>query len=72
VRGMTYEDWVYLDPRDWPHTPPLDVYLRIEKENRNLFWYVDSGHIQNLLDEAIDRLEECTCSGGLSSSSETP
>ncbi len=34
----------------------LDEY--IASEERNLFWKLSPGEVQNLLDEAIERIEE--------------
>lgn len=50
-------NWDVLDPHDWPHTPPLAVYRELEKLDPNLFWRMGSGHAQNLLAEANDRLD---------------
>lgn len=45
------------DPSKWPHTPPLSVYLELEKNDSSLFWRMGSGHAQNLLDEAVEKIE---------------
>jgi hypothetical protein len=39
-------------------TMGLDAYIELEKFDRNAFWRLDSGHHQNLLDEAITRMQE--------------
>lgn len=39
-------------------TMPLSDYIEMEKADSNLFWRLDSGHHQNLLDEAIELIEE--------------
>lgn len=44
------------DLNDGP-TMPLDEFIEKEKEMSKLFWYLDSGHHQNLLDEAIERMQ---------------
>jgi len=36
----------------------LKEYIEKEKEDSNLFWKLSEGDRQNLLDEAIDRLED--------------
>lgn len=35
----------------------LNEYIEKEKEDSNLFWRLSSGEHQNLLDEAIEKLE---------------
>ena len=55
---MRYEDWFNLEPRDWPHTPPLDVYLALTAEHPNLWWMIGCGHHLNLFEDAVTRLEE--------------
>lgn len=35
----------------------LDEYIRQSETDSNLFWRLDSGEIQNLLDEAIELIE---------------
>ena len=35
----------------------LDEYIRQSEADSNLFWRLDSGQIQNLLDEAIELVE---------------
>lgn len=43
---------------DWDGaTPPLDAFLEAEKTDRQLWWRIGCGHHQNLLDEAVERLE---------------
>lgn len=58
---MTTEDaikfWRETAPEDWPHTPPLEIFLALEKEDRHLFWRVSSGHIENLLEEAVETIK---------------
>jgi len=45
---------------DWDDNAPtnVDQFLEMYKENDNVFWYVSQGHIQNVLDELINRLNE--------------
>lgn len=38
----------------------LDEYREKSKNNHNLFWTLQSGEHQNLLDEAIDKIDELT------------
>lgn len=47
------------DPKGWPHTPKLSVYLRLAKGDPKLWWRIDCGHHENLFDEALEALEEC-------------
>ena len=35
----------------------LDEYVRQSETDSNLFWRLDSGQVQNLLDEAIELIE---------------
>ena len=53
-RMSDFED---RDPKDWPHTPSLEIFLALEKRDPNLRWRAGMGHMDNLLDEAIERLE---------------
>lgn len=39
-------------------TVSLEQWAVMEKLNRNVFWMVDCGHHQNLLDKALERIEE--------------
>lgn len=43
---------------DMALTPSLAEYRKMEEKDSNLFWRLDCGHHQNLLDEAIDLLDE--------------
>ena len=50
------------DTPDWDAinagpTPSLDEYAALEKADPNAFWRLDSGHHQNLLDEALAEVE---------------
>lgn len=47
-----------LNPEEWPHTPPLEVYMELQKQDSNIFWRMPTGHLENLLDEALERIEE--------------
>jgi len=38
-------------------TVSLEEYKRLDAKDSNAFWRLDSGHIQNVLEEAIDRIE---------------
>lgn len=49
--------WAEHDPKDWPYTPPLDVARKLLGADGNLFWRLESGHHQNLLDAALDRVD---------------
>jgi hypothetical protein len=40
------------------HTMSLDNYIRGSETDPNLFWRLDCGDHMNLLDEAIDRIED--------------
>lgn len=46
------------DPDDWPHTPPVHVFLALQDKDPNLWWRMSSGHGQNIADDAIDMCEE--------------
>lgn len=46
------------EPNDWPHTPPLWVFLTLQDKNPNLWWYMADGHRQNIAEDAIDKHEE--------------
>lgn len=46
-----------VDPDLWPHTPPLEVFLELYEEDRNLWWKIGCGHHENLFDAAIERIE---------------
>lgn len=39
-------------------TPPLEEFLTAYYEDDNVFWQLASGHHQNLLDEAVDRMQQ--------------
>ena len=43
---------------EWPSTPPLETYQALCKEDDNLFWRLDPGDAQNLLEDALARLEK--------------
>ena len=36
------------EPNDWPHTPPVHVFLTLQEQDPNLWWRMSSGHGQNL------------------------
>jgi hypothetical protein len=38
-------------------TPPFEVFLTHQTYDPNLFWRIGCGHHQNLLDDAITRIE---------------
>lgn len=38
-------------------TPPFEEYLAEEKKDPNFWWRIACGHHQNLLDDAIERIE---------------
>ena len=46
-----------VDPDQWPHTPPLDVWRALYEDDDNLVWRAGIGHVVNALDEALERLE---------------
>lgn len=46
------------NPDEWPHTPPLAVYRELASKDRNLWWRMDAGDAQNLLEEAIEQIDE--------------
>jgi hypothetical protein len=48
------------DPDEWPHTPPVHVFLALQDKDPNLWWRMSSGHGQNIAEEAIDLCEELT------------
>ena len=39
-------------------TVSLEQWAEMEKHNRNAFWMIDCGHHENLLDKALERIEE--------------
>jgi len=49
-----------LTRKDWRNDYPADVdkWLAIYAQDKNLFWFSDSGHIQPVIDELILRLEQ--------------
>ena len=52
----SYEiDWG-VEPSEWPYTPPLSVYRDLIIPDPDLFWRMDSGHVQNVLEDALDQL----------------
>lgn len=46
------------DPNDWPHTPPVHVFLALQDKDPNLWWRMSSGDGQNIAEDAIDMCEE--------------
>ena len=46
------------DPDEWPHTPPVYVFLALQDKDPNLWWRMPSGHGQNIAEDAIDVCEE--------------
>lgn len=50
-------DWD-VDPDEWPHTPPLDEFLRLYEEDDNIWWRTGCGHHLNLFDAACERLDD--------------
>lgn len=46
------------DPSEWPHTPPLHVFLALMDEDDNTWWRAGLGHGLNAFDAAIERIEE--------------
>lgn len=46
-----------LAPDSRAPTCPIADYIEAEKLDGNLFWRIDSGHHQNLLDDAIEQIE---------------
>lgn len=48
-----------LNRSNWDNDQPTDVdrWLEIYSQDDNLFWSTDTGHIQNVLDGLIERLE---------------
>lgn len=46
------------DPDEWPHTPPVYVFLALQDKDPNLWWRMSSGHGQNIAEDAIDMCEE--------------
>ena len=49
-----------LSRKDWDNDQPTDVdkWLAIYKQDDNLFWETHEGHLQNVIDELIWRLEQ--------------
>lgn len=52
------EDFVFTTGNvdEWPHTPPLAVWVRLDQEDHSLRWRVGPGHLHNLLDDALEAL----------------
>lgn len=48
MRGFDY----HAEP-----TPNLDDWIRVYEADDNEFWRTPFGHLQNLLDEAIERMQ---------------
>ena len=48
---MSEDVWDDGDPTD------AEKFLRLYADDNNFFWRVSSGHVQNVLDELIDRVE---------------
>lgn len=44
--------------RDQAPTPPLADYLKAMEKDDNLPWRLGAGHVLNLLEEAVDRIED--------------
>ena len=44
--------------QEWDNEAPTDVdkWLSLYAEDDNVFWATEKGHIQNVVDELIDRL----------------
>ena len=38
-------------------TVSLEDYKRLDAKDSNAFWRLDQGHIQNVLEEAIEKIE---------------
>ena len=49
-------DW-NVDPDQWPHTPPMPVWRAQYEADSNLVWRAGTGHVVNMLDAALERLE---------------
>lgn len=49
-------DW-NVDPDQWPHTPPISVWRSQYEADSNLVWRAGTGHVVNMLDAALERLE---------------
>lgn len=48
--------WQVSDNASWPFTPPLHVMARLLREIPNAVWIIETGHIVNALESALDRL----------------
>lgn len=48
--------WQVSDSASWPFTPPLHVMARLLEENPNAVWSIETGHIVNTLEEALEQL----------------
>jgi len=57
---MSISDAVKAMTQDDPLTPtaPLDEFIAAFEEDPNLWWRISTGHHLNLLEAAIDRIEE--------------
>jgi hypothetical protein len=51
-----YAQW--LDAAEKGPTPPLSEYLRWERYDPNVPWRLGAGHLVNLLDQAVEALDE--------------
>lgn len=54
------KDTVVAMMRDRAQAPtaPLDDFIEATSEDSNLWWRIDCGHHQNLLEEAVDRMQK--------------
>ena len=52
---MSYD----LNRSNWSNNEPTDVdrWLEIYAQDDNLFWATDTGHLMNVIDELIERLQ---------------
>lgn len=52
---MSYD----LNRSHWNNNEPTDVdrWLEIYAQDDNLFWATDTGHLMNVIDELIERLQ---------------
>lgn len=48
--------WQVSDSASWPFTPPLHVMARLLEGNPNAVWIIETGHIVNALESALDQL----------------
>lgn len=59
TRRRTFAEWAAQRNADLnTPSPTLDEFMEWYADDGNTFWFLQAGDHQNLLDEAIDRLQD--------------